>query len=570
MIDLDFLKKLPISPGVYLHKDRNNEILYVGKAKNLKKRVSSYFTKKDHDPKTAALVKNIITTDVIVTNNEVEALLLENRLIKQYKPKYNIELRDAARYFYIQVTKEEFPRILVTRQINKTDYFFGPYTSTMGDILKITRELFKLRSCGQVLPKRTCIYYDLNLCTAPCEDKISKADYQKNVEEAMELIKSGSPKLKHTYFETMKEFAQKQQYEKALEFKKRIEVLERLEQRQIVDVRGRHDQDVIGIAELGEQAHICVLKSKKGVMLNKEDFSFERSDDLLNEFLKAYYTQYAPPNEIIVDRAFDPAIELFLRDISKRAVYIVEGTRGAKKELVDLARKNAYVNFNLEDPVLIEMKNDLRLNKLPYVIDCFDISNIGESVIVGACVQFKNKQPFKSGWRLYTIKGDFGQDDFRSMHEVIKRRYSKEPLPDLLLIDGGLIQVDFVVRALKELGLECAVVGLAKKEERIVFPEGDSFVLARRKEYAKLIMRIRDAVHAFAVRFSRTRYKNTYKKSELDLIFGVGQKTKFELLHAFGSVENLKGASLEDIEKVVGVKRARLVYDYFHKNKKIL
>lgn len=492
-------------------------------------------------------------------------MLLENRLIKEHKPKYNIELKESARYFYIQVTNEDFPRILVTRQTNKKDTFFGPYTSSMYDIIKIGRELFKLRSCGAVMPKRTCIYYDLKLCTAPCEDKISKQEYGKDVEAAISLIRSGDATIKRSYYDQMKKAAQEQNYETALELKKRIELLDRLEQRQIVDVRGRHDQDIIGIAELGDRAHICVLKSKKGVMISKEDFAFVRSEELLNEFLKAYYSHYTPPSEILVDRDFDPSIEIYLRDSSKRAVTIILASRGPKKELIELAKKNAYVAFNLEDPVLIEMKNDLRLNVLPYTVDCFDISNIGETVIVGACVQFKNKQPHKSGWRLYNIKGDFGQDDFRSMHEVIKRRYLKEPLPDLLLIDGGIIQVDFVIRALKELQLTCPVVGLAKKEERIVFPEGDSFVLPRKKEYARLIMRIRDAVHSFAVRYSRTRYKNTYKKSELDLIFGIGQKIKFELLHAFGSVEMVKRASFEDIAGVIGKNRARLVFDYFHK-----
>jgi len=557
-------KPIPSLPGVYLHKNNRGEIIYVGKAKNLKKRVASYFSKSDHDPKTTLLIKNIASTEFIVTNNELEALLLENRLIKKHKPKFNIELKDAARYCYIQVTREKFPRVFMTRRTNKKDRFFGPYTGSVAEITKMMRDLFKLRSCGPMMPRRTCIYYDLGLCSAPCEGKISEKAYEQSVDEALNLIKHGDSDVKRLYYDKMKEASEKKDFEKALQMRKRIELLDRLAQRQIVDLFGRRDQDAIGIATVGERPHVTVLKSKRGVIQSKDDFTFAYSKELLSEFLKAYYSTRPAPHDILVNAAFDPSIELYLRDIWKRAVSITRVTRGDKKDLVMLAQKNAYAAFNLDDPSLIAMKEALRLDAMPHVIDCFDISNIGEQIIVGACIQFKNKQPNKGQWRLYNIKGDFGQDDFRSMNEVIKRRYAKLPVPDLIIIDGGAIQVEFAVRALKELGLQCSVVGLAKKEERIVFPEGDTFKLPRREEYARLIMRIRDAVHNFAVGHSRRRYKADYKKSELDDIAGIGPSTKFKLLSTFGSLDAVKKASIEELAAVVGKAKARLIVQALH------
>ncbi len=374
-------KSIPSCPGVYLHKDERGDIIYVGKAKNLKKRVSSYIPKKDHGPKTALLVKNIASTDFIVTNNELEALLLENRLIKKHKPKFNIELKDAVRYCYIQVTREKFPRVFMTRKTNKRDRFFGPYTGSVAHVAKIMRDLFKLRSCGPIMPKRTCIYYDLGLCSAPCEDKVSQQEYTKSVEEAVHLIRHGDPEVKRKYYDAMKEASQKQDFERALELRKRIELLDRLTQRQIVDVLGRRDQDAIGIATVSDRSHITVLKSKRGVIQSKDDFTFLRSDELLNEFLKAYYSTRPAPHEILVNLPFDPSIEQYLRDVWNRGISITRVTRGDKKDLVLLAQKNAYAAFNLDDPVLIAMKEALRLDTMPHVIDCFDISNIGEVTI---------------------------------------------------------------------------------------------------------------------------------------------------------------------------------------------
>ena len=492
--------------------------------------------------------------------------MLENRLIKQHKPKYNIHLKESERYHYIQVTKEKFPRVLIARKKNKKDRFYGPYTTSMFDVIKLIRNLFKLRACTPGRYKRPCLYYEIGMCSGPCGGKITVEDYNKNVEEAVKFIRSGDDKLKDEFISLMFKASSNQEYEKALEYKKKIQLLEQLKQRQIVDSQAEKDQDIIGIAESGDKSCIFMLKLKKGIILQKLDFIFLNSDSLLDEFLKAYYTSHTIPGEILVDRNFDPAIADYLSEISNRKIIINKPGRGKKADLVKLARKNAYLKFNLEDPVLIELKELLRLEELPSIIDCFDISNYGESVIVGACVQYKNKLPNKSAWRLYNIRGDFGQDDFRSMHEAIKRRYTHQELPNLIIVDGGSIQLNFALRALKELGLECPIVGLAKKEETVIFPDGRELKLNRKLDSSKLLIRIRDSVHNFSIQHSRRSFLKHYKKSELDEISGIGTATKFELLRKFGSLENIKRATLEEICDVVGVSRGTKIYDHFHKN----
>ncbi len=561
---MNVVHKYPTSPGVYLHKNNRGEIIYIGKAKNVRKRIANYRPRKDHDPKTRLLIKNIVETEVIVTHNELEALLLENRLIKKHKPKYNIALKESRRYYYIRVTNEDFPQILLARQTNKKDRFFGPYTHSPMQITKIVQELFRIRRCKNTKGK-TCFYYDLGLCAGSCGGKITKEDYETLVKQAIRLITHGSDELNDEYTHAMEVASEKQEYEKALIYRQRINLLDRLKQRQVVDIRGRHDQDVIGIATVGEKSCVTLIKVKKGVITKKQDFVFLASDDLLNEFIKAYYATRPTPNELIVEGEFDATIPHYLGTIWERNVSITKPVRGIKYELLTLAKKNAYTHFNLEDPVLIEIKETLELDKLPMIIDCFDISNFGESVISGACVQFKNKVANKSAYRLYNIKGDFGQDDFRSMHEVIKRRYKVMDLPDLLLIDGGHIQVSFARRALAELGLSCAVRGLAKREETIIFPLGKEVVLSRRQEGAKLLLKIRDSVHNFVIRQSRNRFKHLYKQSELDGIPGIGDATKFALLTGFeGSVINIKKASKKELVSLLGQARGTKVYNHFH------
>lgn len=554
---------IPTQPGVYLHKNSRGDIIYVGKAKNLRRRVSSYFQKKDHDPKTKLLVSNIALTDTIVTSNELEALLLENRLIKKHRPQYNIQLKDTARYQYVRITKEKFPQVLIARKTNNKDTFIGPFTFSLREIPKIARESFGVRHCSGSF-KKPCLYYNLGLCSGVCAGVISVEEYAQNIKDFIRFLKHGAQEFIDAYHQCMQEAAQRQDFEKAMRYKRRIDILEQFKQKQVVDKVSSHDQDIIGIASVADKSWLSIISVKRGVICQKRDFSFIASDDLLSEFLKAYYSRYRVPHEIIVEGDFDPIIVDYLTNQAGRSVTITRPQRGDKKELLALAKKNAYAHFKLEDPVLIELKEMLDLSTIPITIDCFDISNYGEKIIVGACVQFKNRQPYKSGYRVYNIQGDFGQDDFRSMHETLKRRYAKMPLPDLIIIDGGLQQVSFAQKALDDLGLSCAMVGLAKQEETIIFPDGKRLVLNRKKEASKLIIQMRDAVHNFSLTQSRTQYKKHYKHSELDDIVGIGPKTKFLLLHEFGSLEAIKKASKEELSEVVGAQKAQMIYDTFN------
>ncbi len=554
--------KFPTQPGVYLHKDAQGEIIYIGKAKNLRKRIVSYFQKRELDPKTTLLVKQIIDTEVIVTHNEIEALLLENRLIKQHRPRFNIQLKDNQRYWYVRITKEPFPQVLAARRTNKKDRFLGPFTYSVRSLIKIAHESFNIRRCSTIKPGG-CLYYHVNLCSGVCAGKVEQETYQQWVRDFIHFVQHGDNTRIVEYQRLMKESAALLAFEKAQEYKKRIELLEQIRQKQIVDKFSSYDQDIVGIATQGTTSCISLLKMKRGVMMHKDNFTFVSSDELLNEFLKIYYSTYMPPHEIIVEGEYDPTIAEYLQQLSGKSVSIIVPKHGIKKELLDLAKKNAYAHFSLEDPVLIELKEMLKLDQVPLTIDCFDISNYGATVVVGACVQYKKRQPNKGAWRLYNIKGDFGQDDFRSMQEVLLRRYSALALPDLIIIDGGPVQVDFAQRALTALNLNCSVIGLAKEEETVIFPDGRRLVLNRKLASAKLIIAMRDAVHRFAITHSRRRFKSLYKHSVLDEITGIGDITKFKLLREFGSIERISQASFDELARVVGRDRAEKIVFFF-------
>lgn len=557
----EYLAKIPAQPGVYLHKSADGTILYVGKAKNLRKRIASYFANKPQDAKTKALVRFIANTDVVVTRNEIEAFLLENRLIKQHRPKFNIQLKDNRRYSYIQITREEYPRVLAARTVNKKDRFFGPYTFPVRHITTIASELFGIRRCLST-QKTPCFYYTIGRCSGPCAGAVSSSEYAQGVQEFIHFLSNPPEEIIAEYRARMLRASSELAFEKAAYYKKCIATIEQFKEKQIVDRIRAHDQDVIGIASLGDRAVITLLQVKHGVMTNKESLEVLFSEEILSEFLKAYYTTHSIPHQIVVDGSFDPAIVDYLKELAGRHVEIIRPKRGVACALVELAKKNSYAQLQIEDPVLIALKEMLGLATLPASIDCFDISNYGDKVVVGACVQFKNGKPYKNAWRHYNIKGDFGQDDFRSMAEVITRHYASNPLPDLIIIDGGMLQVQFAQQALKAKGLDCAIVGLAKQEETIIFSNGAALVLKRKEPAARLIMRIRDATHNFAIGHSRTRFAKHYKQSILDEIPSIGAKTKFKLLHELGSLEAIEQAPFETLVKIIGQARAKKIQEY--------
>ena len=548
-------------PGVYIYKNSDGTVLYVGKAKNLRKRVASYFQKQDHGAKTEALVRHIAHTETIVTHNELEALLLENQLIKKYRPHYNIQLKDTARYQYICITNEKFPQVKIVRRKNKQDRFFGPYTFSLREIPRIAKEIFGLRYCKPT-QKEACLYYKMGLCSGVCAGAVCPQKYAQYVQNFMQFLKQDTQVYIDRYTAAMYEASQARDFEKALRFKQRIALLQRLKERQYVERIASYNQDVIAIVALGEQSCVSVLHITQGVLRHKQDFAFPSSNDLRNAFLKTYYMTCQIPHEIIIDGPYDHAIEAYLTQQAGRKVRILFPQKGDKKELLALARKNALAYFNLENTVLIALQNMLGLARLPRVIDAFDISNYSSKVIGGACVRYTNGVPEKSAYRVYTMRTVHEQDDFRSMYETVERRYKSLALPDLIIIDGGLQQVAFAQKALSDHGLECPVVGLAKEEETIVIDERTRFLLDRSKPASKLILRMRDAVHILAREHIRKQYKKAYKQSFLDTIPGIGPQSKFALLHHFGSLSAIKHASKTDLTKIIGASKTDRLIAY--------
>lgn len=557
MIDLS---SIPTGPGVYLHKDKKGVVIYVGKAKSLRKRVSSY-TKPQEHPRLRLLCKNIVHTDYILTRNEIEALILENKLIKKHQPKYNVLLKDGKSYAYIHVTEERIPQIRAVRRRQKTGQHFGPFPSSVYKTVQLARNLFALRTCKH-LPDRVCLNYHIGLCSGPCESKVSQENYRKQVDDALDFLQGNTQKYEEEFESRMMAASGKQEFELAKRYRDKLFAIRKLHQEQEVDAGIHRHQDVIGLAHAGDKTAIALLQIRKGVIVKKRDFLFDYDDDVLEQFVKLYYSDNDVPHEIICPPLSDETIPSYLAQLRGGKVQVTTSPRTGKKALQEIATKNAFAAIDEENPVLMELQQELNLNTVPHTIECFDISNISSAIKVGVCVSFKDGKPYKSGYRKYTVKTVEGQDDFRSMHECVKRRYAKMEVPDLIVIDGGEIQLRYALQALRELGKRVPIVGLAKREETIVFPGGYEKVLNRRKQSSKLLISVRDETHRFAISFYRQKHRKTMSSSELDKIEGIGPATKFKLLRWFGSVENIKKASLSELRSCAG-KKGDKVHDYF-------
>jgi len=513
------VKELPQEPGVYLFKDAQ-DIIYVGKAKKLRSRVSSYFSKSNKSLKTSFLVRNIKDMDFIVVDTEVEALLLENRLIKKHKPKYNISLKDAKTYAYILVTDEAFPKVLTTRKVAKKGTLFGPYTQGLSrqEIVQLTLKLFKLRVCKK-LPKKACLNYHIGLCTAPCIKNVSQEEYGEQVKQALHFLKGNTKEVVKKLTLEMKEASTEMQYEVALEKKNQIKAITHLHDKQKVDLVKRFDQDVVALQKDAQKAVIQLFTIKKGVISGKKSFRFDFDEELYASFIKMYYSQNHIPNEIIVNEHIKDreAIENYLAKIKGLKVKITKPLRGEKAALMRLALKNA--KLEVENKVLLEMQEKLLLPSMPRVIECFDMSNLGSEFLVGGMVQYVDGQPFKNGYRRFEIKTVEGQDDFASMFECVFRRYKrlkeeKKPYPDLIIIDGGMGQLNASLSALKQLGLTIPIIGLAKKEEEIYLPEDPTpLKFPKNKPMMLLIRQIRDSVHRFVVSYNRKKREMRLRES---------------------------------------------------------
>jgi excinuclease ABC subunit C len=507
MIDLE---ALPHLPGCYLFKNSEGSVLYVGKARDLKRRVSSYFQRPDQDPKTVALVQAAKGLDFIVTNTEVEALLLENTLIKKHWPRYNVKLKDSSRYACIHLTEEKFPRIRISRKNAGRGTFFGPFTSAREreDVFQVVRKTFGLRTCKR-LPKRACLRYHLGHCSGPCIGKITDADYGERVSRAESALKGKIQDLILSLKEEMNSSAARQDFERALEIRDEISALERLQERQQVEHKRKFDQDVLSYIILGGSVYLMLFKVYRGTLIGKEDFVFAHSENFLEEFIVQYYSENESPEELIVEEELDESLADFLAHVKGKKVRVTIPKQGEKKELLDLARKNVEIGFFGDQKKLEALQEALRLPRLPRIIECFDISHLSGTAMVGSMVQFRGGRPDKSNYRRFKIRSVEGIDDLASIAEVVSRRYIRQKdeaqeLPNLIIIDGGTGQLAAALRELQKLKVRVPVISIAKEEEKIFVPGRETPLPLKRDDKALLfIQEIRDEAHRFAIAYNR-------------------------------------------------------------------
>jgi excinuclease ABC subunit C len=503
---------LPENPGCYLYSDTTGTIIYVGKAKNIRKRVSSYFTKKDHDPKTKSLVAHISSVDVVVTDTETEAFLLENTLIKKHQPKYNIDLKDAKRYAWIELTKEEFPRLVIARKTTGDGTFFGPFVSAAERdyVLRVAKKVFHLRTCKKI-PKRPCLRRHMQSCSAPCTGTVSPAEYGKNVKKAALLLKGKSRELLDELKTDMAARSEAEDFERALVLRNEIAAIGHLADRQHVERRREYDQDVIAYQVTDGKVYLTAFNVERGSLANKQEFTFDAGgEDFFEEFLVQYYSEREPPQELILEHETDPALAEFLSLKKGKQVDIIVPQRGEKRQLLDLAQKNLEIAFFRDALKGAELGTALNMAHPPSVIECFDISHLSGTAMVGSMVQFRDGKPDKSNYRRFKIKTVEGIDDFASIAEVVKRRYRRltdehAPFPDLVIIDGGKGQLSAAQEALAGLGVTVQpVIAIAKREEEIYMP-GDSLPLRldRKSIALRYIEEIRDEAHRFAITYNR-------------------------------------------------------------------
>ncbi len=506
-------KDLPKEPGVYLFKDGSGTIIYIGKAKSLRARVSSYF-KSGVSGKTRFLVKHIRDMDHIVVRNEVEALLLENKLIKKHKPKYNISLKDSKTYAYIKLTDEPFPRILSTRTVSKKGTYIGPFTdgSARNELVQLAIRLFKLRVC-KTLPKRACLNYHIGLCSAPCIAMATKEQYALQVEKAIRFLKGDAKEVVSTLKKEMKIASDELKFELAQEKKRQLEAIEHMQYKQQVEHVRDYDQDVIVLKGRGSLGVFEVFSVKKGILCGRKEYQLEQEEDLFESFVKAYYAIEPVPREIIVNQAFwkgdeKKVLEAYLCRLRGGVVSLTLPQKGIKLDLVKLVEKN--IPTELES--LQALQSKLNLTELPSVIECFDISNFGKEGLVAGMTRFVDGKPNKEGYRKFEIKSFAGKsDDFASMREVVFRRYKrlveeKKAFPNLIIVDGGMGQLSAALSSLKRLGLAIPVIGLAKENEEIYLPNTSTPLQFNQNSKMMLLIRnIRNHTHRFAITYNRKK-----------------------------------------------------------------
>ena len=584
---------MPSEPGVYRYYDKKGEILYVGKAKNLKNRVLSYFNKSQIGYKTRMMVSKIVRLETTVVNSEYDALLLENNLIKEYQPFYNILLKDDKSYPWICIKKEPFPRIFLTRNVIKDgSEYYGPYAKVKQakTLIEVIKNIYKLRTCSlNLAPEKikegkykVCLEYHIKNCAGPCEGLESEEEYAQKLNAIRGIIK-GEFKAAREYLEAeMYSYAAKLEFENAQQSKEKLQILENYQTHTTIVSSNINDVDVFGIISDEVAAYVNYFKIKNGSIIQSYTTEIKKMlDETDEEILEEALIE-------IRNKFNSTSTEIFLPfhlNIEIPHVKLIVPKLGDKKRIVELSEKNA-MEYRVEklkqvqivDPerhtnrIMAEMKKLLRLPEEPRHIEGFDNSNIQGTNPVSACVVFKDGKPSKADYRIFHVKTVEGPNDFAMMEEVIYRRYSRlldegEPLPQLILIDGGKGQLSSAVKSLKLLGLygKISIIGIAKRLEEIFFPEDPvPLYLDKKSETLKVLQRVRDESHRFGVKHHRTRRKNSTIKSELEEIPGVGEKTIQQLLSKLKSVKRIKEASLETLEEILGKSKAKAVWEHFN------
>ncbi len=590
----DILKTLPDSPGIYKYFDDEKTIIYIGKAKSLKKRVNSYFVGKHFDnKKTAILVSRIASIEFTLVETEMDALLLENVLIKQYKPRFNILLKDDKTYASICIKNERFPRILSTRTIERDgSEYYGPYANSYlkYTLLELIRAGFPLRNCNYNLSKeniangkfKACLEYDIGNCMAPCIGKQTEQEYHETILAVKKILKGNLTELRSELKVQMLEAAEKLEFEKADRFKQKLTLLENYQSKSTIVNDIKHDVDVFSIVSDERFAFSNYLKVSNGIIVQTQTFELkkkldESDEELLSLAIAEVREKYqSRSNEIIVPIPLD---------WEDSGLTITVPKLGDKKKLLDLSMKNALyykreklTQYELINPdlkverILGVMQKDLRLKEAPIHIECFDNSNLQGTNPVSACVVFKDAKPSKKDYRHFIPKTVVGPDDFATMREVVFRRYrglleNNEPLPNLIIIDGGKGQLSSAIESLKELNIygKIPIIGIAKRLEELYYPEDEfPLYLDKKSETLKIIQQLRDEAHRFGITHHRNRRSKNTLTSDLSHIRGIGSANAALLLQTFKSVKKIKESSLESLEKVIGKSKAMLVFEHFN------
>ena len=587
------IASLPDSPGIYKYFDKDGTLIYIGKAKSLKKRVSSYFNKNQHENrKTAIMVSRIVDLQFTLVETEIDALLLENSLIKKFLPKYNINLRDDKTYPFICIKNERFPRIFSTRlHIKDGSEYFGPYASSnmMYTILDFIKSIYPLRNCNFQLSEKnisahkfkTCLEYDIGNCKAPCVGLVSEDEYHQNIKHIKSILRGNIGEVKTVLKNYMQLAANDLKFEEAARYKRKLDSLENYQSKSTIVSGIMNDVDIFSIVSDERFAFINYLKVSNGIIIQTQTFEVKKKmEELDAELLSLAIAEvrdeyHSNSKEIIVPFELDWSDELITITVPKL---------GDRKKLLDLSLKNALyykkdklakyeaVNPELKvDRVLTQMKNDLRLTELPHHIECFDNSNLNGTNPVSACVVFKDAKPSKKDYRIFNVQTVVGPNDFATMEEVVFRRYKRlldenEPLPNLIIIDGGKGQLSSAIASLRKLNLygKIPVIGIAKRLEELYYPN-DEFPLYidKKSETLKIIQQLRDEAHRFGITNHRNRRsKNTFV-TELENIKGIGPGTARMLLKELKSVKKIQEANMDLLSDIIGAAKAKLVKDYF-------